>query len=209
MTTVCPVHADFAVTSLGRLINTASVGPNDRHPSRPATTLTAVRPHQILIVGSGDVAAALESISVTLGWDPAVVTTHDETTSRLPEAESVVVLSHDEKVDGPALAGALTLGMPYIGAMGSRRTQARRRSWLLANGVSEELADSIRGPAGLDIAADTPAEIAVAIVAEIIACRRGAVGADALSARPGPIHLHATPGSTECPGDGRPRRKPQ
>ncbi|WP_051399906.1 XdhC family protein [Haloechinothrix halophila] len=161
-----------------------------------------MRSHQILIVGSGDVAVALESISATLGWRPTVVTALDDAISRLPEAESVVVLSHDEDVDGPALATALTSGASYIGAMGSRRTQARRRDWLLAHGVSAELADSIRGPAGLDIGADTPAEIAVAIVAEIVACRRGAVvGTDALSARSGPIHQDAAPGARECPGE--------
>jgi xanthine dehydrogenase accessory factor len=104
-------------------------------------------------------------------------------------------------VDGPARAAALASGAAYIGAMGSRRTQARRRAWLHANGVSAELADSIRGPAGLDIGADTPAEIAVAIVAEIVASRRGAVETSALSARPGPIHQDATPGARQCPGE--------
>lgn len=160
-----------------------------------------MRPYRILIVGSGDVATALESISVILGWNPAVVTTHGDVMTQLPEADSVVVLSHDEDVDGPALAAALTSGAAYIGAMGSRRTQARRRSWLLANGVTAELADSIRGPAGLDIGAETPTEIAVAVVAEIVAAHRGAAGAGSLSARSGPIHPDMTPGSRECPGD--------
>lgn len=160
-----------------------------------------MRPHQILIVGSGDVAVALGSISATLGWRPTVVTALDDATSRLPEAESVVVLSHDEDVDGPALAAAVRSGVSYVGAMGSRRTQARRRNWLLADGVGAELADSIRGPAGLDIGADTPEEIAVAIVAEIVACRRGAAGTDSLAARSGPIHRDAAQGVRECPGE--------
>ncbi|GAA5126329.1 XdhC family protein [Haloechinothrix salitolerans] len=157
--------------------------------------------HQILIVGSGDVATALESIGITLGWKPVVATSLSDVTSRLPATESVIVLSHDDQLDGPALAAALTSNASYIGAMGSRRTQARRRDWLLTNGVSAELADSIRGPAGLDIGARTPAEIAVSIIAEIVACHRGATAADALSARPGPIHPDATPGSISCPGD--------
>lgn len=157
--------------------------------------------HRILIVGSGDVATALESISLALDWKPAVVTTLDDVTSRLADTESVVVLSHDEQLDGPALAAALTSNASYIGAMGSRRTQARRREWLLANGVSAEALDSIRGPAGLDIGAVTPAEIAVSIIAEVVASRRGATATDALSARSGPIHPDAVPGSIACPGD--------
>ncbi|MPY81035.1 MAG: hypothetical protein GEV04_21910 [Actinophytocola sp.] len=177
-----------------------AVASSMRQVSRP-TILTAVSPHQILIVGSGDVAASLESISATLGWAPAVVTTEADVTSRLPDAESVVVLSHDENLDGPALAAALTSSASYVGAMGSRRTQERRRDWLLANGVGAGLADSIRGPAGLDIGAETPAEIAVAIIAEVIAFRRGAADAGFLSDRSGPIHVRATPGSSECPGD--------
>ncbi len=157
--------------------------------------------HHILIVGSGDVATALESISQALDWKPAIVTTLDDVTSRLPDAESVVVLSHDDQLDGPALAAALTSNASYIGAMGSRRTQARRREWLLANDVSAEAVDSIRGPAGLDIGAIDPAEIAVSIIAEVVAYRRGARGTDALSARSGPIHPDATPGSIACPSD--------
>jgi xanthine dehydrogenase accessory factor len=70
-----------------------------------------------------------------------------------------------------------------------------------ANGVSEEAIDAVRGPAGLDIGADTPAEIAVAIVAEIIALDRGAAGATgSLSKRSGPIHADLPPGTALCPG---------
>lgn len=160
-----------------------------------------MRPHQLLIVGSGDVAVALESISVALGWDPVIVTSYDDVASRLPGTESIVVLSHDEDVDGPALAATLSSDVSYIGSMGSRRTQARRREWLLDNGISAELADSIRGPAGLDIGAVTPAEIAVAIVAEIVAVRRDTVAAGSISDRSGPIHPNAAPGTSECPGE--------
>jgi xanthine dehydrogenase accessory factor len=81
------------------------------------------------------------------------------------------VLTHDDKFDVPALKGALETDAFYVGALGSRRNQARRREQLLEAGLSQEQIDRIAGPCGLDIGADTPAETALSILAEILASR--------------------------------------
>lgn len=159
--------------------------------------------HTLLIVGGGEVATALRSIAPALSWDPTVVDSLEEAeriVATLGPADSVLVLSHHVGVDAAALAAALSSEAGYIGAMGSRITQARRRDAMLANGVTEDLVDSIRGPAGLDIGADTPGEIAVSMLAEIIAVHRGVSGGS-LSARPGPIHPDLPPGTAECPAE--------
>ena len=72
--------------------------------------------------------------------------------------------------------------------MGSRRTQERRRAWLLAHGVTEEALATVHAPIGLDIGANAPGEIAVAILAEVIAVRAGRTAAGSVGDREGPIH---------------------
>lgn len=157
-----------------------------------------VTPHALLIVGDGAVATALAAVAHALGWSPVVVDTLEDAVAGLPRADSVAVLSHHDGVDGPALAAALSSGTTYVGAMGSRKTQARRRDWMLENGTPAELVDSVRGPAGLDIGANTPAEIALSIAAEIVSVQHGVAGGS-LSRRTGPIHPDLPPGSAECP----------
>ena len=83
-----------------------------------------------------------------------------------------MVLDHDLGATTPALAAALRDGRPYVAALGSRRTQARRRAALTDAGVTDEQLARIHGPAGLDLGATTPAEIALAIVAEALATQR-------------------------------------
>lgn len=90
----------------------------------------------------------------------------------LRPADSLVFLSHDEKIDYPALAFALSTPARYIGALGSRRTHERRLTSLREIGVSEDALARIHAPIGLDIGASTPEEIALAIMAEIVAERR-------------------------------------
>ena len=85
-----------------------------------------------------------------------------------------MTLTHDTKLDDPALVGALASPAFYVGALGSRRTHAKRLDRLRERGVSEEGVARIRAPVGLDIGARTPAEIAVAILAEVVAHLRGA-----------------------------------
>ena len=87
---------------------------------------------------------------------------------------AVAVLAHDERLDVPALRAALEARCGYVGLLGGRRTQRLRRQSLEEAGLDPEDADRIRGPIGLDIGASTPAEIAVSVLAEVVATRRGA-----------------------------------
>ena len=158
-------------------------------------------PRTLLVVGHGEVSAALDSIATTLGWKPVIVETLDDAKdaiTALSAFDAVVVTSHHDGTDGPALAAAVASDVGYVGAMGSRKTQARRREWMLDHGVPQDLVDSVRGPAGLDIGSNTPAEIAVSMVAEIIAVHRGVTGGS-LSDRTGQIHPDLVPGTAECP----------
>ena len=86
---------------------------------------------------------------------------------------AVVVLSHDPKIDDPALIAALASDAFYIGALGSRRSHASRRDRLRASGLLPAAIDRVHGPVGLAIGAQSPAEIAISILAEITAVLRG------------------------------------
>ena len=91
-----------------------------------------------------------------------------------PDARTAVVtLTHDPKLDDPALDRALHSPAFYIGSLGSRRTHGKRLDRLRELGHSDTAMARIRGPVGLDIAAVTAPEIALAILAEIVAARRG------------------------------------
>ena len=90
----------------------------------------------------------------------------------LTPSTAVTMLTHDPKIDDPALKIVLDSPAFYVGALGSSRTHARRRRRLLEDGVPEEQVERIHAPIGLDIEAQTPEEIAVAIMAEMVAARR-------------------------------------
>ena len=83
----------------------------------------------------------------------------------------VAVLTHDQKFDLPALKRLVTTGARYIGAMGSKKTREEHFQRLREEGVGEELLRSVYGPIGLDLGAVTPEEMALAIMAEIVAVR--------------------------------------
>jgi xanthine dehydrogenase accessory factor len=155
-------------------------------------------PPRLLVFGAVDTAEELCRLGRQLGWRTIVADPRAKfaTPERLPSADelivawpeealgrvrpgrdsAVVVLTHDDKFDVPALKGALESEAFYIGALGSRRNQARRRERLLDEGVHEDRLDRIAGPCGLDIGADTPAETALSIMAEILARRVGRSG---------------------------------
>ena len=167
-------------------------------------------PPRLVVVGAVDVAEALCSAAGLLGWhticvDPRAVFA---TRERIPSADelivawpddalaritpdhntAVVVLTHDEKFDLPALKVALRTGAFYIGAIGSRRTQARRRERLLEEGLTEAELARLSGPSGLDLGAETPAEQAISILGEALAVRAGRLGTP-LKTAAGRIHV--------------------
>ncbi|WP_312795430.1 XdhC family protein [Tianweitania sp.] len=86
---------------------------------------------------------------------------------------ALAALTHDPKIDDFPLQAALEAGCFYVGALGSRKTHASRLERLAANGVSRDKLDRIRAPIGLDIGASNPAEIAVAVLGEVVAALRG------------------------------------
>ena len=153
---------------------------------------------ELLVVGTGAIATALVDAAALLGWTSAVTEDLAEIAQhavRLTRADAVVVLSHDRATDVPALEVVLSGQAGYVGALGSRGTQAARREGLLERGVDETALARIHGPAGLDVDAHTPAEIAVSIVAEVLASRSGSSGGS-ISNRGGPVHtggVHAPP----------------
>ncbi|WP_286345396.1 XdhC family protein [Frondihabitans sucicola] len=120
--------------------------------------------------------------SVLVGWPQRILPTLD-----LDERSVVCVLSHDARFDALALELALASPASYVGAMGSRRTHARRMASLRERGVAPESLARLRSPIGLDLGASTPEETAISILAEVIAARTGATAA-ALAATSGPIH---------------------
>jgi xanthine dehydrogenase accessory factor len=91
---------------------------------------------------------------------------------RLDRRTAVVTMTHDPKIDDPALAAALRSNVFYLGSLGSKKTQAARRARLAGEGFSEGELSRIHGPVGLDIGARTPGEIATSILAQIIAALR-------------------------------------
>jgi xanthine dehydrogenase accessory factor len=150
-------------------------------------------PPRLFVYGAVDTAEALCRAAKLLGWHAIVADARGKfaTAERIPSADelivewpqeaiaqvqpdhqtAVVVLTHDDKFDEPALIGALETEAFYIGALGSRRNQERRRARLLEAGVEESALERIMGPSGLDIGADTQEETALSILAEILAVR--------------------------------------
>ncbi|MFG2880238.1 XdhC family protein [Streptomyces sp. NPDC048337] len=125
----------------------------------------------VVIGGGGELGEIIERQAVLLGWGARTVEAAADALKVLSDhrdAACLVLLSHDPEFDVPTLRGALELGIPYVGALGSRRTTARRREGLVAAGVSEAQLALVHGPIGLDLGARTPAETALAICAEIL-----------------------------------------
>jgi xanthine dehydrogenase accessory factor len=155
-------------------------------------------PPTLIIVGAVHIAMSLVELAQTLGFHVRVVDarrafatrerfpTVDELVVAWPQdalkAESlgsqhcVVILSHDPKFDLPALQIALRSQAAYVGLIGSRSTQAKRKAALREAGFAEAELARIHGPVGLDLGGREPAEIALAILAEIVAVRHGRRG---------------------------------
>src|SRR3954468_2773692 len=123
-----------------------------------------------------------EHAEVVVDWPDRYLATRE-----LGANDAVLVFTHDPKFDEPALLAALQTDVGYIGALGSRRTQADRSERLRAGGVTEDGLARINSPCGLDVGARTPAETAIAVLGEILALRSGKRGGRLTDAR-GPIH---------------------
>jgi xanthine dehydrogenase accessory factor len=128
----------------------------------------------LVVVGDGALAEAINRQAAVLGWQATVTTDVDAATKALDAAGAsgaLVVLSHAVKLDVPVLAAAIAGGVPYVGALGSARTQQRRADQLRTLGVADADIEAIHGPIGLDLGGNRPASIALAICAEILASR--------------------------------------
>lgn len=124
---------------------------------------------EMAVVGGGPVAEAIVDMADAVGWKTHHVTDPASATgvvAGFSPADKVVVAAHDVELAGPALLAALESGAGYIGSVGSRRMQETRADWLRYRGVDD--LSRIHGPAGLDIGAETPGEIAVSVLAEAI-----------------------------------------
>jgi len=151
-----------------------------------------VPPARLIIVGAVHIAQALAPMATMLDFDVTVVDPRGAwaTTARFPGVKvvkewadeafqamgldastAVVTLTHDPKLDDPALEAALRSDVFYVGALGSRRTHAKRKERLSAAGIGEEQFARIHGPVGLNIGAKSPAEIAVSILGQIVEVR--------------------------------------
>lgn len=168
-------------------------------------------PARMIIFGAVDFTAALVRSAKLLGYHVTVCDAREvfATPQRFPMADAVVcdwpdrhlatvasvlgprdavcVLTHDAKFDVPAIIAALATSVGYLGAMGSRRTHAKRVERLREAGVTDAELERVMAPIGLDLGARTPEETAIAICAEIIARRTGRA-APSLRDGDGPIH---------------------
>jgi xanthine dehydrogenase accessory factor len=150
-------------------------------------------PPRLIVIGAVHISQALAPMARIAGFDLAVVDprTAFASTDRFPDVTllaewpedvmprlaldpftAVAALTHDPKIDDGALAAALRAGCFYVGALGSRKTHAKRLERLRSFGLDEASLSRIRAPIGLAIGAQSPAEIAVAILAEVIGALR-------------------------------------
>ena len=146
-------------------------------------------PRRLLIVGAVQIAQSLAALAQTLGIETVVIDPRGRflTAERFPGVQlddrwpdeavaawkpgpstAIVTLSHDTKIDDPALIAALAADTAYVGALGSRRSHAARRERLVQGGVEAAMLDRIDGPVGIDIGAIGPAEIALSIAAAMV-----------------------------------------
>lgn len=133
----------------------------------------------VLVVGAGAIGAALLAQVRLLGWAGERVTELADALGAVAEftdADVLVLLDHAPQFDALLIDG-LRRGRGFIGALGSRRTQATRRERLIAAGLTDDELARLHGPVGLDLGARTPAETAISVVAEVIAVRAGRAGA--------------------------------
>ncbi|WP_431278232.1 XdhC family protein [Leifsonia poae] len=178
---------------------------------------------RLIILGAGEYTAALCKVATSAGYAVTVCDAWESlaTRSRFPDADKVVtafpdeylssltgddidtrtaicVLTHDERLDVPALRVALGMPVGFVGAMGARATVARRAALLREAGVDDSALSRLHSPLGLDLGASTPGETALSILAEITAARHGGTGSP-LRSISGPMHHSPAESEAACP----------
>ncbi len=150
-------------------------------------------PPRLVVIGAVHISQAMAAMAGVAGFDMTVIDprTAFATPERFPNVPllaewpdvaipkigldpftAVAALTHDPKIDDGALVAALKAGCFYVGALGSRKTHGKRLERLRAQGLDDVTLATIQAPIGVDIAAQSPAEIAVAILAQVIAALR-------------------------------------
>jgi xanthine dehydrogenase accessory factor len=181
------ISADPLKAVLGEHLRSGKSGMEDVAEGRVFLTVY-VPASQLVIIGAVHISQALAPIAKLLGYDVTIVDprTAFATPERFPDVKVIaewpdaalpplnvdrytafVALTHDPKIDDPALVHALSRDCFYVGALGSRKTHGRRLDRLKQQGLSDADLSRIHAPIGLDIGAVSPAEIAVAIMAQI------------------------------------------
>ena len=181
----------------------------DTLPDATSFAQAFAAPMRLVLVGADAVGQAVAQQAHLLGWSVTVIDPRGAWLSpsrfphvaqrlirwpqevlpemRLDQRCAVVVLTHDPKIDEPALVAALRSEAGYVGALGSRRASAERVQRLLAAGLTSTEIDRLHSPIGLDLGSDNPAEMALSMVAEIVAVRHHRMGG-MLRRASGPIH---------------------
>jgi len=193
-------EADFSgpfYTYSVRLLDDLDTSLTTRYDEDAATFLDVRSPaDRLIVIGGVHIAVPLVAMAKSVGFETVVIEPRaafarserfdvapDLTVCEWPDvalkglsvdaATYAVALTHDPKIDDPALTALLGSDARYIGVLGSRTTHAERLERLAKNGLSDETLKRLRGPVGLPIGATTPEEIAVSILAEIVQVRRG------------------------------------
>ncbi len=186
--------SDETLAAMKALPRTSKSGVQKMGETRVMIDIQAQRPHLILI-GGVHVSIPLQEMARQLGFRVSIVDPRSAFASaeRFPDVANILrsypdkalpqlgldgsaylaVLTHDPKIDDKALITALPASIPYVGVLSSSRTHRQRVARLKQAGLSDDLIAQIRTPIGIDIGASTPEEIAVCILAEIIAVRNG------------------------------------
>ncbi len=215
-----PSRAAFEQAGFGRAVREGREGAlpiaADGWPGEAAErfVLEVAAPARLVLVGASLVAGALSTQARSLGWSTVVIDPRTAVAAHAPisdatqlildwpeqallriaplgSGDAVLALSHQPALDDAALSAALLGEAGFVGAIGSRRSHAERIARLRGRGFTERQLDRIVGPVGLDLGTSDPAEIAVSIVAELIAARHGRTGGR-LSAGDGPIGSEAS-----------------
>lgn len=209
--------APAAVATRSNVLVPSVLAVESAEPADLLVISRAPRP-RLIILGAGEYSAALCSVATVAGyavtvcdpWEPLVTAERfpdaDERIAAFPEEylatltsddvdrrTAICVLTHDERLDVPALRVALGMSVGFVGAMGARSTAARRAALLAEAGVDAAALKRLHSPLGLDLGAVSPSETAISILAEITAARYGGTGLP-LGATAGAVHHLAIAG---------------